>query len=64
MIIDSNSNLQENTAENQILAKIIRNQSAAELKSKLEFKSRQEVQFPPIPSHDINKFGFEEETET
>ena len=64
MIIDSNSNLQENTAENQILAKIIRNQPAAELKSKLEFKLRQEVQFPGIPSHDINKFGFEEETET
>ena len=64
MIIDSNSNLQENTAENQILAKIIRNQPAAELKSKLEFKSRQEVQFPTIRSHDINKFGFEEETET
>ena len=63
MIIDSNSNLQENTAENQILAKIIRNQSTTELKSKLEFKSRQEVQFPAIPSHDINKFGFEEETQ-
>ena len=63
LIIDSNFNLKENTAENQILAKIIRNQPAAELKSKLGIKSRKEVQFPAIPSHDINKFGFEEETE-
>ena len=64
MIIDSNSNLQENTAENQNLAKIIRNQLAAELKSKLEFKSRHKVQSPTILSHDIKKFRFEEETET
>ena len=64
MIIYSNSNLQENTAKNQILAKIIRNQPAVELKSKLEFKSRQKVQSPAILGHDINKFSFEEETET
>ena len=64
MIVDSNSNLQENTEKNQLSAKIRRNQPAAELKSKLEFKSRQEVQFPANPSHDINKFSFEEETET
>ena len=57
MIIDSNSSLQENTAEYQLLAKIIRNQPAAELKSKLEFKSRQEVQFPANPSHDINNLA-------
>ena len=57
MIIDSNSNLQENTAENQILEKVRRNQPAVELKSKLEFKSRQEVQFPAIPSHDINNLA-------
>ena len=57
MIIDSNSNLQENTAENQLLAKIRRNQPAAELKSKLKFKSRQEVQFPANPSHDINNLA-------
>ena len=57
MIIDSNSNLQENTAENQLLAKIKTNQVAAELKSKLEFKSRQEVQFPVNPSHDINNLA-------
>ena len=60
MIIDSNSNLQENTAENQILAKIIKNQPVAELKSKMEFKSRHKVQSPAILSHDINKFRFEE----
>ena len=35
VIIYSNSNLQENTAENQILAKIIRNQPTAELRSQL-----------------------------
>ena len=64
MIIDSNSNLQENTEESQLLAKIRRNKPAVELKSKLEFKSRQEVQFPANPSHDINKVSFEEETET
>ena len=57
MIIDSNSNLQENTAENQLLAKVRRNQPATELKSKLEFKSRQEVQFPVNPSHDINNLA-------
>ena len=34
MINDLNSNLQENTAENQLLAKIRRNQPTAELKSK------------------------------
>ena len=64
MIIESNFNLQGNTAENQILAKIIRNQPAAELKSKLEFKSRHKVQSLTILSHDIKKFRFEEETET
>ena len=64
MIIDSNSNLQGNTVENKILAKIIRNQPAAELKSKLEFKSRHKEQSPIVLSHDINKFRFEEETET
>ena len=57
MIIDSNSNLQENTTENQILEKVKRNQPAAELKSKLEFKLRQEVQFPAILSHDINNLA-------
>ena len=57
MIIDSNSNLQENTAENQLLAKIRKNQPAAELKSKLKFKSRQEVQFLANPSHDINNLA-------
>ena len=64
MIVDSNSNLQGNTSENQILAKIIRNQPAAELKSKLEFKSRHKVQSPTVLNHDINKFRFEEEIET
>ena len=64
MIIDSNSNLQGITTENQILAKIIRNQPAAELKSKLEFKSRHKLQSPTVLSHDISKFRFEEETET
>ena len=64
VIIGSNSNLQENTTENQNLAKIIRNQLAAELKSKLEFKSRHKVQSPAILSHNINKFRFEAETET
>ena len=63
MIIDSNSNFQGNKIENQILAKIIRNQPAAELKSKLEFKSRHKVQSPTVLSHDINKFRFEEEIE-
>ena len=57
MIIDSNSNLQENTAENQPLSKIRRNQLVAKLKSKLEFKSRQEVQFPVNPSRDINNLA-------
>ena len=57
MIIDSNSNLQENTTKNQLLAKIRRNQPVAELKSKLEFKSRQEVPFPVNPSHDINNLA-------
>ena len=64
MIIDSNSNLQGNAAENQILAKIIRNQPTAELKSKMEFKSRHKVQSPTVLSYDINKFRFEEEIET
>ena len=64
MIIDFNSNLQGNTTENQILAKIIRNQPAAELKSKLEFKSRHKVQSPTVLNQDINKFRFEKETET
>ena len=57
MIIDSNSNLKENTAENQLLTKIKRNQPTAELKSKLEFQSRQEVQFPANLSHDINNLA-------
>ena len=64
MIIDSNSNLQGNKAENQILAKIIGNQPVAELKSKLEFKSQHKVQSPTVLNHDINKFRFEKETET
>ena len=38
VIIDSNSNLHENTAENQILAKIRRNQPVAELRSRLEIE--------------------------
>ena len=63
-IFYSNFILQENTAEVQILEKNQKKSAFSRIEVTTENLSRdRNAQVPAIPSHDINKFGFEEETE-